>query len=173
MAQKIDFSTLDLQDALDLAILMEKEAEERYELFADQLGERYPEDAASFFRQMSQNEHRHGRELADFRRQLFQDAPVRIDRDLIEDIEAPELNSPRPFMSPRHAMEIALESEIKAYDFFDQALWSIQNAEVRKLFEALRQEEDEHQTLLREYMERYPPELDPDVDPDEVDTPEL
>ena len=53
MTVQVDFSKLDLQDALDLAVLIEKEAEERYRWFADMLGERYPGDAADFFSMMS------------------------------------------------------------------------------------------------------------------------
>ena len=46
-------------DALDIAILVEVEALERYELFTNQLGHRYPEDAASVFRMMAINEKKH------------------------------------------------------------------------------------------------------------------
>ncbi len=49
MYHKIDFSTLSLMDALDIAILVEVEACERYELFNSQLGHRYPDDAADVF----------------------------------------------------------------------------------------------------------------------------
>ena len=35
MSQTVDFTRLDLKDALDLAIRIEEEAKERYELFAD------------------------------------------------------------------------------------------------------------------------------------------
>lgn len=47
MAVKLDFSTLDLMDALDLAILIEVEARERYEFFAGQIGRRSAVDAAA------------------------------------------------------------------------------------------------------------------------------
>lgn len=92
---------------------------------------------------------------------------------MIEDIEAPDIGKPRPYMSPRHAMEVAMESEIKAHEFFDQALPAIQDQAVRKLFEELRDEESKHQKLLREQMEKYPATLEPDMDPDDVDTPAL
>lgn len=173
MTTQLDFSTLNLQDALDLAILIEKEAEERYLLFVDQLGERYPGDAADFFGKMAQYEKHHGMAVAERRRQLFGNTPSRITADMADDVEAPDIVKPRPFMSTRHALNVALESEIKAFDFFDQALPNIKDKEVRKLFEELRDEEVEHQTLLREQMEKYPDTLEPDVDPDDVDTPAL
>ena len=44
---------------------------------------------------------------------------------------------------------------------------------MRRLFEELRDEEIEHQNLLKEKMTKYPDTLEPDVDPDAVDTPAL
>lgn len=173
MTVQLDFSTLNLQDALDLAVLIEKEAEERYLMFADQLGERYPGDAADFFTMMARNEVRHGMQLAERRRLLFGDAPSRVTADMIEDIEAPDTGKPRPFMSPRHAMEVAMESEIKAYEFFDHALPGIHDIAVRELFEELRSEESGHQGLLKEHMTKYPDTLEPDMASDDIDTPAL
>jgi len=169
----LDFSKLNLQDALDLAVLIEKEAEQRYLWFVDLLGERYSGDAADFFKIMSGYERRHGEELAARRRSLFGDAPARVTADMIEDVEAPDSGKPRANMSPRHAMEVAMESEIKAYEFFDKALPGIKDSSVRKLFEELRDEETEHQNLLKEQMAKYPDTLEPDVAPEDVDTPAL
>jgi len=173
MTIQLDISTLNLQDALDLAVLIEKEAEERYLLFVAQLGERYRGDAADFFSMMARNEQRHGMELAERRRLLFGNAPSRVTADMVEDIEAPGTGKPRPYMSPRHALEVAMESEVKAYEFFDQALPGIQDSAVRKLFAELRDEEAEHQRLLKEQMTKYPDTLEPDLDPDDIDTPAL
>jgi rubrerythrin len=173
MPLQLDFSTLDLQDALDLAVLIEKEAEDRYLMFVDLLGERYRGDAADFFAMMARNERRHGAELAARRRELFGDKPSRVTADMIEDVEAPETSRPRQFMSTRHAMDVAMDSEVKAYEFFDRALPGVQDPEVRKLFEELRDEEAEHQQLLRAEMVKHPDTLDPDVDPEDVDTPSM
>ena len=173
MAIQVDFSKLNLQDALDLAVLIEKEAEERYHWFASMLGERYPGDAADFFSMMARNEKRHGAALDGRRRALFGDAPSRVTADMIEDVEAPGSGSPRPYMSPRHALEVAMESEIKAYEFFARALPGIKDAAVRQLFEELRDEEAVHQGMLEKQKARYPDTMEPDVDPEDVDTPAL
>ena len=170
---QLDISKLNLQDALDLAVLIEKEAEERYLMFVGQLGERYRGDAADFFSMMARNEQRHGKDLAERRNLLFGNAPSRVTADMIEDIEAPETGKPRPYMSPRHALDVAMESEVKAYEFFDQALPGIQDSAVRKLFEELRDEETDHQRLLKEQMVKYPDTLEPDLDSDDIDTPAL
>ncbi len=173
MSKQLDFAKLDLQDALDLAVLIEKEAEDRYLMFVAQLGKSYRGDAADFFGMMARNEQRHGMELAERRRSLFGDAPSRVTADMVEDIEAPGTGKPRPFMSPRHALEVAMESEVKAYEFFDQALPGIKDQAVRKLFQELRDEEGEHQRLLNEQKAKFPDTMEPDVDPEDVDTPAL
>lgn len=170
MTFQLDISTLNLQDALDMAVLIEKEAEERYLLFADQLGKRYRGDAADFFTMMARNEQRHGAEIAERRRLLFGDTPSRVTENMLEyDIEAPEMEKPRRYMSPRHALEIAMESEIKAYEFYDKALQSIQDPTVRKMIKELRDEEAGHQRLLNEQKAKYPDTMEPDLDPDDAD----
>jgi rubrerythrin len=173
MTVHLDFSKLDLQDALDLAVLIEREAEQRYLWFVDLLGERYPGDAADFFAMMARNERRHGEELSERRRELFGDAPTRVTEEMIEDVEAPESDKPRPFMSPRHALEVAMLSEVKAWEFFDRALPGITDPAVRELFEGLREEELIHQGLLEKQKARYPETMEPDVDPEDVDTPAM
>ena len=173
MAAKLDVATLTLQDALDLAVLIEKEAEERYRVFAAQLGGGERGDAADFFAMMARNEQRHGTELAARRLALFRDAPSRISAEMIEEVEAPGMSKPRAYMSTRHALEVAMESEVKAYDFFNEALPGIKDPDVRKLFEELRDEEATHQGLLNAQKAKYPDSMEATVDPDDVDTPAL
>lgn len=171
MTIKLDFSTLDLQDALDMAVLIEKEAEDRYLLFADQIGHRYPGDAANFFTMMARNEQRHGVEISERRRLLFGDAPSRVTANMIgNDIEAPDPGKAIRYMSPRHALEVAMESEIKAYEFYNGILQVIQDATVQELVKRLRDEEVEHQKLLDEQKAKYADTLESDFDP-EIDEP--
>ena len=152
----IDFTTLSLKDALDLAILIEDEAQERYEEFAAQMDQHRTPDAAKFFRYMVENEAKHGRELSARRVQLFGDALTAVSRTMIYDIEAPDYDAARAFMTPRKAMEAALASEVKAFGFFEAALPAIQDAAVRALFQELRQEEIEHQTLVKAELAKLP-----------------
>jgi rubrerythrin len=160
----IDFSRLSLQDALDLAILIEEEAQERYEEFAHQMQTHHTPEAAQFFTFMAGNEAKHGSDLAARRQMLFKNAPVAVTRSMLFDVEAPEYDEARAFMSPRAAMKSALRSEEKAYAFFAAALPRIENAEVKALFTELRDEEVEHQNLVRAELAKLPP--DSDVQPD-------
>jgi len=167
MTIQMDISTLSQQDALDMAVLIEKEAEDRYLLLADHLGHRYPGDAANFFTMMARNEQRHGNEIAERRRMLFGDTPSRVTTNMIgNDIEAPETGKAIRYMSPRQALEVAMESEIKAYEFYDSILQIIQDATVRNLIKSLRDEEAEHQILLNEQKAKYHDTLEPDFDPE-------
>ena len=164
MAGPIDFASLTLQDALDLAILVEEEAQERYLEFVDQMEQHHTPEAAAFFRSMARNEARHGDELRARRKELFADTPRRVQRSMLWDVEAPDYDEPRAFMSARQAMEVALRSEVKAHAFFVQALPHIADPQVRTLFAELRDEEVLHQTLVQEALKSLPPRPEPDPD---------
>jgi rubrerythrin len=169
MAQKIDFAKLTLKDALDLAILIEEEAKTRYDEFTRLVGGRYKGDADDVFRNMAQYEAKHAAELQARRAKLFGNAPATVSLDALDDVEAPDRGKPRVFMSPRQAMEVALESEKKAWDYFDEALRHVKDPDVRKLFEELRAEELQHQEYVKKAMATLPP--GPDVEESEADEP--
>src|SRR5512146_2167669 len=151
----IDFRSLTLQDALDLAISIEEEARERYQEFVRQVGGgRYPGDAADMFRLMAGYEAKHCAELVARRGELFGDAPRTVTKENLDDVEAPDRGQPRVFMSARQAMAVALAAEEKARAFFEDALRHVTDPGVKVLFEELRKEEIEHVRLVRERLER-------------------
>ncbi len=156
----LDLARLDLRDALDLAILVEEEARDRYEELAAQMENQHTAEAAAFFHQMVKNEAKHGEELATRRRSLFGDAPRRVDRSLLWDVEAPGYETVRAFMTLREALTVALDAEIKAHDFFAEALSLPIAGPVKQLFEELKQEEVLHQELVRKQLSRLPPDSD-------------
>jgi rubrerythrin len=154
----IDFNALSLKDALDLAVLIEQEAKDRYEEFAAQMDQHRTPEAAAFFRFMAVNEAKHGEELAVRRAALFGTTPVAVTPAMIFDVEAPDYDAARAFMSPRKAMEAALASEVKAHAFFMAAMPSIQNQEVKLLFQELCGEEVEHQELVKAELAKLRPD---------------
>ncbi len=156
MSHDIDFSTLSLRDTLDLAVSVEEEAKERYDDFAEQMDAHRTPEAAKFFRFMADNEIKHAEKLSARRKELFGDAPSTADTSMIYDIEAPEFDAARAFMSIRAALDVAMESEVKAYEFYDQALPTIEDREVKKLFIELRDEEMRHQEMITETMAKVP-----------------
>jgi erythrin-vacuolar iron transport family protein len=150
----IDFGALSARDALDLAILIEDEAEERYQELAHQLDIHRTPDAAAFFRSMARNEATHRARLVERRSGLFGDAPRAVSRASLWDVEAPEYDEARAFMTVRQAMETALRSEEKAQAYFVAALEHVREAQVRALLEELRDEEVLHQDMIRREMVR-------------------
>jgi len=164
MTVSIDFSTLELMDALDLAILIEVEAWERYKEFSKQIGYRRPGDAGSIFHNMAINEEKHGQQLNERRQELFGNKPLRVNADDIFDVEAPDAGAPRWNMSPLKAFQVALSSEEKAYWFYDEALKHVTNPEIRELFTELRDEEAEHVQMVKEAIEALPPGSDEDLE---------
>lgn len=157
MPSKVDFSKLTLMDALDVACLVELDAAQRYEEFAESMGHRRAGDAASVFRSMAENERKHGEDLAQRRHALFGNAPVKVRRDDLFDVEAPDYGAPHSNMSTRAAFEVALAAEQKAYAFYDTALPGVDQPEVRALFQELRAEEVEHIQMVQDILAKLPP----------------
>ena len=175
MSKKIDFSTLNLKDALDFAILVEDEAKDRYNEFAKQIGTTHAGDAGAFFLLMAENEAKHGHELTAQRNKLFGTTPSAVTADMVHEfggIEAPDYGRPRSFMSQRHALEVALESEVKAHNFFTKALEQIKNEDVKKLFNEIKDEEVHHQNLIKDFIKKFGGDLSPDVHNDDVEGPQ-
>ena len=166
---RVDFANLTLKDALDLAILVEKEAEERYQKLSGMVGGRYAGDAGDVFRAMARNEAQHCAELEALRQKLFGNASRTISRDALYDVEAPDWTQVNVFMSARQAMEVAVADEVKAHDFYDQAAAHVKDKAVRKLFQDLRGEESRHEAMLRKKMKDLPP--GPDIDEELADEP--
>jgi len=170
MSNTIDFNKLSLRDTLDLAIYVEEEAKERYDDFAEQMDAHHTDEVAGFFRFMAANEIKHAQKLSEQRRGLFGDEPRTSDPSILIDVEAPEYGDVRAFMSVKAALEVALQSEVKAHDFYNDALGSITDSDVRRLFVELRDEEARHQELIKETMEKVP--ADDGFDPNDfVDGP--
>jgi len=169
----IDFAKLSAMDALDLAVLIEREAEERYIGFAEMIGSRHAGDAAAFFQTMAGYEAKHGNKLHERRVRLFAATPTRVNAGMVESVEAPDYGKPRAFMSTRHALEVALESERKAEAFYAAALPVITDPQVQELFKELGKQEIEHQEMLQQRIAKTPGGLEPDVAPEDVDTPGL
>lgn len=154
----LDFTTLLLRDALDLAVLIEEEARYRYEEFAEQMDLHRTPEAARFFRFMAENEEKHRVALAERRAELFGDEPTRVTRAMLFDIEAPEYDEARAFMTMREALASALRSEEKAAAFFAAALQWVKDPAVKELFTELHAEEEEHQHLVQVQLAKCAPD---------------
>lgn len=84
---------------------------------------------------------------------------------MLFDIEAPDFDEPRAFMTVREALATALRAEEKAAAFFAAALPQVHDPEVKALFAELHEEEIEHQRLVKVHLDRAP--QDPAIHPSE------
>ena len=85
-------------------------------------------------------------------------AQAMFNRGMLFEVEAPEFNEVRVFMSAREALQVSFRAEKKAWVFFSEAAPRVQDAAVKELFIELRNEEVHHQRLVLAEMERTPPE---------------
>lgn len=85
----LDFAKLSLRDALDLAVLVEEEARDRYRELAEQLTLHHTPEAAAFFGRMARIEERHRQQLLSRRHLEFDDEPTVISRCMIYDRAGP------------------------------------------------------------------------------------
>jgi len=170
MSTSLDLSKLSLMDALDMAILIEEEVRQRYEMFAKQLG---GYDAGKFFATMVENEAKHGTELLERRMAIFGKTPMNVKLTDLFDVEAPDMGAVHRGMSTLQAFELGLASEKKAHDFYDMALPSVTDPEVKALFIELRDEELEHVEMLKEQMAKLPESANIEFETDFDDVPYL
>lgn len=176
MSQELDFSNISLQDTLDLAILAEEESKTRYLELVEQIGSSHSDDAAGFFVYMARNEEKHGRHLTEKRIKLFGTQASTLSKTMRDEmlfVKTPPYDEVRIFMSLRSALNIALESEKKAYDFYDRILTQVKNEEVKKLLTELKNDESYHQKLITDQINQSSDDLTPEVNQDDVDTPDL
>src|SRR5690242_15838374 len=134
MASMIDFAALDLRGAFDFAIMIEEDAQVRYERLAALLG-RDPGGAGDVFRTMVANERKHARDLEARRDALFRQAPRRIEISVLDEgVEAPDVDEDDLPRSARAALEASLAAERRAYEFFERAIPHVPDPAVRDFF---------------------------------------
>ena len=155
MALKVDFSRMDGRDALDIAIVIEDEAQLAYEHLADWVKGDGNIEAADFFKRMAVREKRHKDEITARRAELFGDVPARHDEAAPWEAEVPDYESLGRKVSLEEAFNVAMGAETRAHDFYAEALDYIEEPSVVELFDWLRKAEIEHQRMLGEEMKQH------------------
>jgi rubrerythrin len=154
MPLPIDFSKLAPQDILDIAAFIEREAQERYEYFADHLARQGNADAAEFFRLMATLEGAHGAQVGARRTNHFAGLPAHL-RNVVEwDVEGPALDRDVTRLSIGAAIEAAITSERRARDFFAEALDHLTDERTRAVLAELHRDEQGHILMLEEQRGR-------------------
>lgn len=163
-----------LKDSLELAIQIELQAKERYEEFARQIGSITKGDAGDFFSSMALSEAKHAEELINKHASLFGNQKHEI---FIEDYyeyleaEAPAFDRSEVFMTVKAALNVALDSEIKAYQFYKKLSELSFDENVKSFFCELMEEEKLHQKMAEEQLGKITDSDEPLRDNDEIDEP--
>lgn len=154
MGLSIDFAKLKPHDVLDLAIFAEGEAQDNYDQLSTILRSRGNDHAADFFHRMAALEKLHHDQLKARREELFRDVAPGIADRWFWGIEAPDYAAVGTTITVRAAYDLALASEERAFEYYQQAIDFVSDATIVSLFEELRDAEAQHQTLLRGEIER-------------------
>lgn len=154
MGLQVDFSQLDGRDFLDLAIEVEREAAETYQQLASWMRNTAEADVLGFFAAMEGREIRHREQLEAQRRQMYGDAPPRHDMASVPwEVESPDFESLGATLDLKQALEMALEMETRAHDYYQSAKDFARDETVVALLEGFRAAEAEHQRLVREQLD--------------------
>ena len=154
MGLDIDFSMLDGQDVLDIAIQVEQEAQDNYEQLSIWMTSDGNVDAAAFFGKMAEREARHRQQLEVQRNELFGDAPPRHTNAAVWEVEQPDYEAMGRAVTLEQAIELAMDAERRAGEYYAGALEYVSDPKVADLFDGLRRSEEEHLRLLREQRSR-------------------
>ena len=155
MALEMDFSRLDAKDALDIAAVIEEEAQLAYDHLAEWMTSDGNTEAAEFFKRMSVWEKRHRDEIAARRAELFGDAPSTYDEEAAWEAEVSSYEELGRDVTLEQAFDVAMGAETRAYDFYNGVLDYVSEPQVVELFEWLKKAEVEHQRMLTEERKKY------------------
>ena len=154
MALQVDFSRLDEQDVLDLAIQVEQEAEDGYLQLADWVGSDGNREASEFFVRMAGFEARHRQQLVSRRQELFGDAPPRHSDKAAWEVEQPDWDAIGRSLHLEQAFELGMEAERRAGEYYSEALSYASDPDVIELFKSLAKAEEDHLRMLRNQRDR-------------------
>ena len=161
-------ATTAYEDFMARAYAMEIEAIERYAQFAEQLEAHNNKEVAKLFRKLSQIEMLHAKRILEEMR--WPTTPALPPAYAWETAEGPET---APFealhylMQPYHALEIALQCEHQAQQYYEGIAASRAPRRVRDVAAEMAQEEREHVRLIRAWLAKLPKPKDGwDQDPD-------
>jgi rubrerythrin len=149
------------------ALALENEASARYQELGDQMAVHHNRATAELFFWLSRIEGEHADQIAARARgtQLPVIQPWDYQWVGLESPESAAYDSASYLMTPYQALEIALENEKRAAEFFETVAKASRDPSVRELAEEMAAEERKHVEYVRRAMAgQAPPEPDWDAD---------
>ena len=158
-----------IDDFMAQALVMELDAAQRYNEFADMMETHNNPAVAEWFRKMAVIEGKHAAQI--MAEMGWTKAPERsANPPVLEGFEAPEsapVDEVHYLMQPWHVLQLALANEERAERFFAHLARVTTVASVRRAALALQEEEREHVELVKAWMLKVPqPDSNWDHDPD-------
>ncbi|HYH19927.1 MAG TPA: ferritin family protein [Azospirillum sp.] len=153
------------------ALELENEAAERYEELADSMEAHNNVEVATLFRDLAGYSRKHAAEVKQVAAEhgpVPKVAPWEFQWDsTTESPEAAGFEHAHYLMKPHHALTMALLSETQGNTYYASVAAETKDPEVARLARAFAEEEAQHVTLVRKWLERYPAPKDGwDDDPD-------
>jgi rubrerythrin len=157
-----------LEAFMQQALVMELEAAQRYNEFADAMEIHNNGEVADMFRKMAKIEGKHAEQI--MAEMGWKEMPAMAALPAWEGFEGPETTAGDEIhylMRPWHVLQLALANEERAERFFARLARAATAAPVRKAALELQEEEREHVELIQAWIKKLPqPEQDWAVDPD-------
>ena len=169
MSASTTASGMTVDELLAHAFAIESEAEERYTMLAEQMEVHHNDEVAELFRKLAEIEGKHVDKVRAMPggNAIAHVAPWDLQWQGQSSPEAPDFDAAHYLMTPHHALELAMQGECYAAEFFADVAANASDETVKKMAEELAEEEREHISLVEKWLARYPkPEPDWDEDPD-------
>jgi rubrerythrin len=138
--KKVNLQEMDPLTALRIAISREKGAREFYLRVSEKVAETSVKNRLAYLADVEKD---HFDQLSDFYKELTGDSPE-IDMNYAE-IKGATVSGD---ITAEKALDLAMEAEQKAYDFYHQAAIKAKSDNAKKMFDYLAGEELEHKRLL-------------------------
>lgn len=153
---KRSFASLELFEALHVAIFIEERNARIYENFAEIFARFNDDEGQSItvtFREMAEQERSHSSQLQELYWKRFRNQPCALtDADIADVIEIPQLQDEEELTSrrltPRQALEVGLAAERQAHHFYSELAALTMEAPLRGLYWELASLERDHEELL-------------------------
>jgi len=156
-----------LEEFMATALVMEREAAQRYNEIADAMETHNNREVAQLFRTMAGYEAKHAQTI--MAEMNWVEVPG-VPPGAWPAMESPEMipnDAVHYLMHPWHALDLALAAEQRAEAFFAELARVADSESVRRAALELRDEETEHVAMVKQWMTRFPkPPSDWSHDPD-------
>jgi rubrerythrin len=171
LAQRI----ADLDTFLAYSLALEEEAAERHDELADMMEVHNNPEVAGIFRKLAGYSRLHAQEVRDHSRSagLPKIAPWDYGWETMEAPETADIGAVDYLMNATQALRVALSNEQRARDFYFDVSEGSPDPAVQALAAEFADEEQEHLTLLEQWLARMPKEADESAfDPDPPHSPD-